>query len=154
MQINFRGAQILSWTKVLTVSIFSSLFLAGGNLLAQEDVQVETKSLKDATHIIFAGHDEWRYDISRAPKSVSVQFNGLKPDDVSELTDLKDVRVKNVTVKEGTNGDDLVTFTLAPGLNLFDYQTDQPVNLVFDIFKEEKKPVKTAATKKKPTPKI
>ncbi len=144
----------MSWTKVPMVTIFSALTFFGGNLLAQEDVQVETKSLKDATHITFTGHDEWRYDISRAPRSVNVQFNGLKPDDVSELTDLKDARVKSVTVKEGNNGDALVTFTLAPGQNLFDYQTDQPVNLVFDIFKEEKKPTKVSLSKKKPIQKI
>jgi len=146
----------LSWTKVVMTtmsiavlgSIFGTLLFFGEKVLAQDDVQVETKSLKDATHIIFSGHDEWRYDISRAPNSVSVQFNGLKPDDVSELTDLKDARVKSVSVKEGINGDALVTFTLAPGLNLFDYQTDQPVNLVFDIFKEEKKHTKTLSKKK------
>ncbi len=146
----------MNWTKVIVNSISVLLlevtFFFGGSVLAQEDVTVETKSLKDATHIIFSGHDEWRYDVRREPNKVIVQFNGIKPDEVSELKDLKDGRVKNVSVIEGINGDALVTFTLGVSLNLFDYQTDQPANLIFDIFKEEKKPKKITA-RPKPLPK-
>jgi tetratricopeptide (TPR) repeat protein len=123
--------------------MFTLILGQGERTLAQEEIQVETKSLKDATHIELSGRDEWRYNVTRSPghgsSQVAIQFIGVKPTQVEDLNELKDTRVKAAIVSEGTNGDALITLTLGQGLNLFDYQTDSPVHLVFDVFKDDSK---------------
>ena len=129
--------------KVLLITMFILIMGQGQRTLAQEEIQVETKSLKDATHIELSGRDEWRYNVSRVPgkssSQVMIQFVGIKAQELSDIKELKDTRVKTTVISDGTNGDALVTLTLGRGLNLFDYQTESPVHLVFDIFKDEVK---------------
>ena len=103
--------------------------------------QASLKSLKDATHIEFKGLPDWRYDITRrsanGKKHVLVQLEGIKPDEVKNLESLKDGRVLAVEVKEGVNSFALIDFTLGdPAVNVFDYQTESPSNLILDFYKE------------------
>ena len=131
---------VLKQTTLTTVMLLA--YVLSSSAPANSGIQIDTKSLKDATHIEFSGRDEWRYDISRSPQTVTVQFMGIRPDDISDLSDLKDRRITKIVVTEGTNNDAKVTFHISPGLNLFDYQTDEPVHLVFDVFKDSPKKVK------------
>ncbi|MDZ4677644.1 MAG: tetratricopeptide repeat protein [Oligoflexia bacterium] len=111
-------------------------------------LKVTFRSLKDATHVEITGQNEWRYDKSQVTVDeyniVRIQFQGVTPEEIKSLSDLKDQRVKLVTIKAGTNNDALIEFKLADrGMQVFDYQTTDPVNLVFDIYKEVPQPKKS-----------
>jgi tetratricopeptide (TPR) repeat protein len=103
------------------------------------------KSLKDATHIELSGLSEWRYEISRKVINdythVLIQFQGVKPEELTRLLPLIDTRIKKVEVVEGIDSSALVDVTLnSSTISVFDYQTESPVNLVLDFYKEEAKP--------------
>ena len=79
-----------------------------------------------------------------------MQFSGLKSSDLEKLKSIADDRVAAVKVEPGLNDDAKVTFDLrSPKLNLFDYQTEKPTHLVFDIFSEDKGTSPVAKNKNK-----
>jgi tetratricopeptide (TPR) repeat protein len=129
----------LKGISLINIAIFSCFSLGAAWAFGQESVTIETKSLKDATHIEISGRDDWRYELHRSAGQVVIQFSGLKSSDLEKLKSLSDNRVAKVKVEAGLNDDAKVTFALkSKNLNLFDYQTEKPTHLVFDIFSENK----------------
>ncbi|MBK9292855.1 MAG: tetratricopeptide repeat protein [Oligoflexia bacterium] len=105
-------------------------------------VQVIHKTLKEATHFELTGLDQWRYFINRDGKTVSVNVQGVTPEELKNLENFKDKRIFKVSVETGVNNAALIKFQLREKMSFFDYQTDSPSMLVFDIFSSEPKPKK------------
>lgn len=116
------------------------LILIFATVNAKAKVSVVSKTLKEATHFELSGLDEWRYDVSRGQNTVEVQIQGANPEEIQKLVGFKDKRVSKVVVTEGVNNSALVKFYLAEKMSFFDYQTDSPALLVFDIYSTEPKP--------------
>ncbi len=125
----------------------------GGN--AQAKVSIVSKTLKEASHFELSGLGEWRYEVKQMDRAgghmVTVQFSDIKPEELQTLENFRDNRVQKVVVKEGLNKEASVDFYLASQMNFFDYQTDASSeagstgkfgNLIFDIYKDEKKSAK------------
>jgi tetratricopeptide (TPR) repeat protein len=116
----------------LAVAVLASAPLAFG------DVTVEVTRIGDASHLEFSGSSSWNYSMKRDAEKgdrVTLRMPGLAPQTLLKLKSHSDGLVRSVAVNEkGLDGAAEVTFTMAPGVDFFDYMTDQPSRLVVDFF--------------------
>lgn len=133
------------WTFVI-VFVFSSRIWA--------QVQIQARTMDDTSRLSLSGVADWQYKIqesrNRGEKYFSIQIDKIKEEELQSVKNFRDSRIERVRVLKGENdGVVLEIYPTSNAMTVFDYQTESPKALVFDIFKE--KATASTSPKKKVT---
>lgn len=128
---------------------FALAWLVAGNVVQANDagrgdpgpVEVEISRIGDASHFEFSGLTQWKYEIKTAgphQERVTVQLPRLSNQAVARLKALDSPWVRNIAVEQGDlDGTMRITFDLVKGTDFFDYISDEPSQLVLDLFPKD-----------------
>lgn len=105
-------------------------------------IRSEFSQIGDASHFEFEGTGADRYKIERlGEKEIVLRVPSLDDGTIARLRAMQDaqVAVKSVSAL-GVDGQAEVRFTMAKGVDYFDYVSDQPMRLILDFFPAEQAP--------------
>ena len=130
---------------MLAKLICSSALVLGLALPVAAQVSTSIADQGDTTHLEFSGLNEWKYDLNKVTKNgksfVEMTIDPLDVNSVKNLTKFSSPLVKSVVIENGSDSKTLVRFELTdPGIDIFDYLTDQPSRLIVDFFRQSPAP--------------
>ncbi|MDX9730662.1 MAG: tetratricopeptide repeat protein [Bdellovibrionales bacterium] len=134
-------------TTVLALLAFILIGLvSGAALAAPKQTRVEFSRIGDASHFEFEGVGIDRYKIEKKSQSeIVLRLPKLEESSLERLKQIEDGQVKIASINnQGVDGTVEIRFAVRPGIDHFDYVSEQPSRLVLDFF-----PVEIAT--KKPT---
>ncbi|HVK60018.1 MAG TPA: tetratricopeptide repeat protein, partial [Bdellovibrionales bacterium] len=142
------------------ISFLSKVVLIGlalGPVLAfAQTVTVDVSRIGDASHFEFSGVKDWKYDLRKAASggdAVVLSIRGLRPEAIARLKSHTDSIVTGIKVNEkGLDEAVELSFAVKPGVDFFDYLTEQPSRLIVDFFPKDQ-PEQPAPQPKKAAPK-
>lgn len=133
---------------IVSVKTLTFVLILSSGIHSFAGIEIQSKTLKEASHFELSGlksGQPWSYSVHRskgpAGLMASVQISGVTAEDLQALENFRDPRVHKVVVRNGVNNEATVDFYLADKMNFFDYQTDSPNHLVFDVYSDAPKSV-------------
>lgn len=107
-----------------------------------EEIKGQFTKSGDSTHLEFTGKKTWNYNLRRDGNKVILNISEMDDQTKAHFSAWKDSLVQGVSIADGPDGGEEITFVVPPQVESFDYLTDQPSRLIIDFFKGDRKAVK------------
>lgn len=113
---------------VLLLSSISSAQMIVGDL----------SKVSDTTHLEFRGQNKWDYDLKKTgPQIYTLEIGEINEATLAQIATWSDSLVTSIKVGEpDTSKKRKIEFTVAEGVESFDYLTDEPSRLILDFYKQ------------------
>ena len=127
---------------IISFLIYSFLAVPSFAIPAKESprVKVQMERVGGMSHFEFSGYKEWKYDLSRDGKMVSITIPPLDNQSQEKLSEFKSLLVEGVQVDESNNNKSILKIELSDKrIQAFDYLTQNPNKLIIDLYVDEDK---------------
>jgi tetratricopeptide (TPR) repeat protein len=115
--------------------------MLGSTISQAEEIKgIFTKS-GDSTHLEFTGKKTWNYNLRRDGNKIILNISEMDAQTKAHFSAWKDSLVQGVSIADGPDGGEEITFLIPNQVESFDYLTDQPSRLIIDFFKGDRKAV-------------
>jgi tetratricopeptide (TPR) repeat protein len=124
-----------------SLAAYALIFLGSSCVSAAAPLQVEAEISQtgDASHLVFKGRSTWKYDVQKNGVEIKVLVPRLTQTSIAKLKSYSDSLIQAIRVNEQglDEGTELVFQLKNKIIDSFDYQTDQPNNLIVDFYTPE-----------------